>query len=522
MHAPRRGHLVAVKRILRYLVGTLNHGLVITPSVVGLHVVAFADANWAGNTDDRKFISGNCVFVGENLVMWSSKKQKVVSGLTMEAEYRSVADVTAETTWISALLTDMGILQSKTSVIWCDNNSTVVVTVNPVNPVYHAKTEHVELNVHFVREKVAAQQVVVYYVPGSHQVADGLTNNLKCFEQRFVLFRAKKLSVTVFSQKSTIINLIQEIEPLDNSLFQKDVPPSTVDAMKRTISDMLGLLPSDRFQVLIETLQDPLSKLLVSSMMTGYTLRNAEYRLCLERNLCCDGQLGNQTSEKSNFHLQETLLDGTKTNGFPGKDDLSSESEKTAEDEFGDIEYQGMGDVSPVTHKYILLLRSRLTFMKKELREIKRKNAALQMQQTDGEEKNDLLDYLRSLEPYKVAELSEPTSLEAREAVYSVVHELLATLSPTMHYKVPPFSGNPATGALNNVVSEDCTELVENASLQLQPTILLTRDYLACVLFWCKLLGHYLRGLEYRMELIELLSSTSSPEDNGGRDEEVI
>jgi hypothetical protein len=71
-------------------------------------------------------------------------------------------------------------------------------------------------------------------------------------------------------QKSALSNLIQEIEPLDVSLIQKDVPPTTVDAMKRTISGMLGLLPSDQFQVLIEALWESLSKLLVSSMMTGY------------------------------------------------------------------------------------------------------------------------------------------------------------------------------------------------------------------------------------------------------------
>ena len=70
-------------------------------------------------------------------------------------------------------------------------------------------------------------------------------------------------------QKSVLSNLIQEIEPLDVSHIQKDVPPMTVDAMKRTISGMLGLLPSDQFQVLIEALWEPLSKLLVSSMMTG-------------------------------------------------------------------------------------------------------------------------------------------------------------------------------------------------------------------------------------------------------------
>ena len=67
-------------------------------------------------------------------------------------------------------------------------------------------------------------------------------------------------------------NLIQEIEPLNVSLIQKDVLPTTVDAMKRTISGMLGLLPSDQFQVVIEALWEPLSKLLVSSMMTGYAI----------------------------------------------------------------------------------------------------------------------------------------------------------------------------------------------------------------------------------------------------------
>ncbi|PWA80533.1 hypothetical protein CTI12_AA196480 [Artemisia annua] len=70
-------------------------------------------------------------------------------------------------------------------------------------------------------------------------------------------------------QKSVLLKLIQEIEPLDVSVIQRDVPPTTVDAMKRTISGMLGLLPSDQFQVLIEALWKPLSKLLVSSLMTG-------------------------------------------------------------------------------------------------------------------------------------------------------------------------------------------------------------------------------------------------------------
>ncbi|PPS19106.1 hypothetical protein GOBAR_AA01416 [Gossypium barbadense] len=284
-----------------------------------------------------------------------------------------------------------------------------------------------------------------------------------------------------YMDKSVLTNLIQEIEPLDISLIQKDVPPSTVDAMKTTISDMLGLLPSDRFQVFIEALWEPLPKLLISSMMT-----------CLGK-----------TPDKSNFDLQEILLDRTKISDCSGKDNVSSEFEKTTEDKVEDIEFQSMGEISPETRKYILLLQSRLTSMKKELREIKGKNAALQMQQIAGEEKNDLLNYLRSLQPDKVAELSEPTYPELKETIHSVVHNLLTTLSPKMHSKTPPLSENTATGTL-------------------QPIISLTRVYLACLLFWCMLLGHYLEGLEYRMELIELLSSTSKAKDNGLGDEQVI
>ncbi|XP_039018239.1 uncharacterized protein LOC120149573, partial [Hibiscus syriacus] len=323
------------------------------------------------------------------------------------------------------------------------------------------------------------------------------------------------------SKKSALTNLIHEIEPLDVSLIQKDVSPTTVDAMKRTISGMLGLLPSDRFQVLIEALWEPLSKLLVSSMMTGYTLRNAEYRLCLERNLGCEGDLENQSSEKSNYDLQEMLLDSTKINELFEKNDLSSESEETNKEQFEDIDIQALGEMSLEARKYILHLKSRLTAAKKELHEVKRKNAALHMQQFVGEEKNDLLDYLRSLEPEKVTELSEPTSPEVKDTIHLVVHGLLATLSPRMHSKIPPLSENTATGTVN-IGSEDCAGLIENTYLQFQPFISLTRDYLARLLFWCMLLGHYLRGLEYRLELMEILMLTSSPHNNGCGDEQVV
>nr|XP_028957947.1 uncharacterized protein LOC103436424 isoform X3 [Malus domestica] len=202
------------------------------------------------------------------------------------------------------------------------------------------------------------------------------------------------------SKKSVLSDLIQEIEPLNVSLIQKDVPPTTVDAMKRTISGMLGLLPSDQFQVLIEALWEPLSKLLVSSMMTGYTLRNAEYRLCLERNFdLCEDKLEKQTPENGKVDLQGMLLESANIIKFPGKDKFSSNAGEVTEDSLENIDIQGLGEVSPEAQQYILQLQAHLSSAKKELHEVKRKSAALQMQQFVGEEKNDLLDYLRSLQP---------------------------------------------------------------------------------------------------------------------------
>ncbi|KAG9440225.1 hypothetical protein H6P81_020390 [Aristolochia fimbriata] len=317
------------------------------------------------------------------------------------------------------------------------------------------------------------------------------------------------------SKESVLSNLIQEIEPLDVSVIQKDVPADTVDAIKRTISGMLGLLPSDHFHVSIEAFWEPLSKLLISSMMTGYTLRNAEYRLCLERNLDIQGMhfeiVKGERAESDDYEVLQKE-NGIRSNRVESKN-LVSEHEKLEDDllSFDGLSAQGLGKLHSEAQEYIHQLQARLLSAKNELHDLKRKNAALQMQQFVGEEKNDLLDYLRSLEPEKVAELSEPTSAEVQEIVRSVVHGLLATLSPKMHSKAALQSDNPAYATLD-IAREDFAELVEDASLHFQPLISVTRDYLARLLFWCMLLGHHLRGLEYRLNLMKLLSLSRGDE----------
>ncbi|KAE8667725.1 hypothetical protein F3Y22_tig00112383pilonHSYRG00494 [Hibiscus syriacus] len=191
MHAPCEQHLVAVKRVLRYLRGTL--GLVFFPKTEPFQLVAFADADWGSSVDDRRSISGTCVFLGGSMVQWCSKKQKIVSRSTTEAEYRSLADATSDIVWLEALLTDMKVQVQAASVVWSDNTSTIAMSANPV---YHSRTKHVELDIHFVRERVATGQLQVNFVPSEHQVADGLTKALA--KESFVKFRQRLGVLSIF------------------------------------------------------------------------------------------------------------------------------------------------------------------------------------------------------------------------------------------------------------------------------------------------------------------------------------
>ncbi|KAJ9546650.1 hypothetical protein OSB04_019193 [Centaurea solstitialis] len=174
MHDPRLPHLNALKRILRYLKGTLSHGLHIKASVVD-RLVAYSDADWAGCPNTRRSTSGFCVYLGDNLVSWSSKRQHVVSRSSAEAEYRGIANVVAETAWLRNLLLELCCPLSRATVVFCDNVSAMYLASNPVQ---HQRTKHVEIDLHFVRERVAIGHVRVLHVPSAYQYADIFTKGL--------------------------------------------------------------------------------------------------------------------------------------------------------------------------------------------------------------------------------------------------------------------------------------------------------------------------------------------------------
>ncbi|GJZ35072.1 copia protein, partial [Tanacetum coccineum] len=167
-------HMDALKRILRYIQGTLHFGLQLTKSSIhGL--VSYTDTDWAGCPDTRRSTSGYCVYLGDNLISWSSKRQPTLSRSSAEAEYRGVANVVFESCWIRNLLLELHYLIHKATIVYWDNVSAIYLSSNPIQ---HQRTKHIELDIHFVREKVARGHVRVLHVPSRYQIADIFTKGL--------------------------------------------------------------------------------------------------------------------------------------------------------------------------------------------------------------------------------------------------------------------------------------------------------------------------------------------------------
>lgn len=174
MHDPRDLHLQAPRRILRYIQGTKDKGLHLLKNQ-NMTMTAYSDADWAGCPSTRRSTSGFCVFLGDNLLSWSAKRQPTVSRSSAEAEYKGVANVVAETCWLRNLLLEMHCPLRRATIVYCDNISAVYLSSNPVQ---HQRTKHIEIDIHFVREKVHMGQVKVYHIPAAFQYADIFTKGL--------------------------------------------------------------------------------------------------------------------------------------------------------------------------------------------------------------------------------------------------------------------------------------------------------------------------------------------------------
>ena len=171
MSAPRTTHYAAVLRILRYIKGTIFHGLHYSADSP-LILRAYSDADWGGDPTDRRSITGFCIFLGDSLISWRSKKQQLVSRSSTEAEYRALADTTSEILWIRWLLGDLGFPQTSPSDLYCDNRSAIQIAHNDV---FHERTKHIEIDCHITRQQIVAGTLHLIPISTLDQPADLLT-----------------------------------------------------------------------------------------------------------------------------------------------------------------------------------------------------------------------------------------------------------------------------------------------------------------------------------------------------------
>ncbi|GJV74312.1 hypothetical protein Tco_1494307 [Tanacetum coccineum] len=220
---PTKKHLEAIKRIFRYLKGTINMGLWY-PKDNAMSLTAYADADHAGCQDLRRSTSGSAQFLGYRLVSWSSKKQRSTAISTTEAKYIAMSRCCAQILWMRSQLKDYGFLFNKIP-LYCDNKSAIALSCNNVQ---HSRSKHIDIRHHFIREQVENGVVELYFVETNYQLADILTKALPRERFEFLLPRLGMKSLTPETLKR-----LQEGE--DEALTASaDVPSSVTETTDTT------------------------------------------------------------------------------------------------------------------------------------------------------------------------------------------------------------------------------------------------------------------------------------------------
>ena len=154
------GHWDTAVCILRYVKGTPGQG-VLYENICHTQIVGYSDADWADLPIDRRSTLGYCVFIGGNLISWKSKKQDVVAKSSAEAEYCAMALATCELIWLKHLLQELTFGKDEQMKLICDNQAALRISSNPV---FHERTKHIEVDCHFIREKIASVCMTISFV----------------------------------------------------------------------------------------------------------------------------------------------------------------------------------------------------------------------------------------------------------------------------------------------------------------------------------------------------------------------
>ena len=198
MSKPGPMHWAAVKRVLRYLKGTLDVKLYLGGEDIALR--GYCDADWAGDTNDRRSTTGYVFYVGMGAISWNSKRQPTIALSTVEAEYMAATQCIKEATWLRQLLADVGYVQEEATTIMCDNQGCISLAKNPT---HHSRTKHIDVQHHFIREKLDSGVICLEYCPTQDMVADVLTKAL-AKERHQMLAKAMGLRGCNYSQSGSV------------------------------------------------------------------------------------------------------------------------------------------------------------------------------------------------------------------------------------------------------------------------------------------------------------------------------
>ena len=172
---PEQRHWTAAKRILRYLVGSRDLGIVFDGSVGSVCIVGFSDADFASCELTRRSISGYLFMIFGALIAWRSRQESLLALSTMDSEYAALSQSTREAIWLRSLLMELGFAQDSPTPIHCDNRAAIELSKDSK---YHSRAKHIDIKHHHVRDHVRTEEIVVPYVRTGENVADQLTKAL--------------------------------------------------------------------------------------------------------------------------------------------------------------------------------------------------------------------------------------------------------------------------------------------------------------------------------------------------------
>lgn len=191
MQKPTKQHQNVALKVLRYITTQPGLGLLMS-SEKDIKLTGYCDADWAACPNTKRSVTGYILKLGNSLIAWKSKKQATISRSSAEAQYRSLAGLTTEVVWVNNLAKELGIKIEGPVSVYCDSKAAIQIAANPA---FHERTKYIEIDCHFIREKIQQGLIKTLYVSSHDQLAGLLTKALGRTQHEYLLFKLGVLNV---------------------------------------------------------------------------------------------------------------------------------------------------------------------------------------------------------------------------------------------------------------------------------------------------------------------------------------